>query len=436
MKPLAEGITDREVIPGIRVVSKRTGIADVVSIQGSLLGGEIFSPKSNTAVADMTAAMLDQGTVYRDKFAISDALEKVGAYVTFSCSNYRVRFTARCLSADVPLVVELVAEQLRFPLVNGRDLAVTRKRRMGELKKLKEDTRTRALELFLQRLYPSEHPNYFVPIRRQVRDTEGVTAGMVKDFHRKNYGRGSFILVAVGDVDRTPLEEAVARGFEEWQQSPLAVEGGERPSAKKRRKPSNRVVTLRDKTSADLMMGREIGIDRNHEDFDPLMVALYILGGNFSARLMTTVRDREGLTYGISSAVGGVDNRNDGYWYVWGTFAPPLLKQGHASVLRQLERWIKEGATPEELETKKVTITGVYAVSLATTGGLAGRILSILEQGRNVTYLDEYPERIKGLTLEQVNGTIQRYCTMDKLVTVTAGAVDKTWNPLVPSEQQ
>ena len=47
------------------------------------------------------------------------------------------------------------------------------------------------------------------------------------------------------------------------------------------------------------------------------MVGTYILGGNFSARLMQTVRDEQGLTYNIQSLVGGVDNGNDGYWVIW-----------------------------------------------------------------------------------------------------------------------
>lgn len=430
MKLLAEGIRDKEVIPGVRVVSKKTDIVDVVSIQGSFLGGDVFSPDSNSAVADMTAAMLDQGSVYQDKFSISNALQNVGADLSFGCSRYRVRFSARCLSRDVPLVMRLAAEQLRFPRMEPTDLAVSKRRRVGELKKSMEDTRTRAMDTFLQRIYPPNHPNYSVPLTRQIRDTEGVTARLVKSFHKKNYGRDNVIVVAVGAVDRSALEEAVAEAFEGWDESPLRVDAVAGIRARRRRKPSRQVVTLKDKTSVDLIMGHEIGIDRKHEDFDSLMMALYILGGNFSARLMATVRDREGLTYGVSSGLGGVDNGNDGYWLVWGTFAPPVLEKGRASVMKQVESWVKDGVTSKELETKKMTITGVYAVSLATTGGLAGRILSVLEQGRGLTYLDEYPEKIKGLSLEKVNHTIPIYCGGDKLVSVAAGALDREWRPL------
>lgn len=103
-------------------------------------------------------------------------------------------------------------------------------------------------------------------------------------------------------------------------------------------------------------------------------------------------------------------------------------------MLKQVEGWIKDGVTREELESKKVTITGIYAVSLATTRGLAGRILSLLEQGKDLSYLDEYPEKIKGLELDRVNHTIKTYCGVDKLVTVAAGALDKGWQPLESPE--
>ena len=97
----APQINDVTPFDGVRVLSLETGVHDVVTIAGSLLGGDVFSPVSNNATADMTASMLDQGTEERDKFAISEILEDVGASLSFTSDNYRVRFGARCLSKDV-----------------------------------------------------------------------------------------------------------------------------------------------------------------------------------------------------------------------------------------------------------------------------------------------------------------------------------------------
>ncbi|MFQ6673152.1 MAG: M16 family metallopeptidase [Fidelibacterota bacterium] len=425
---------DKQVLSGVRVLSMETGIVDAVTIQGSLLGGDVFSPQSNSAVAEMTAAMLDQGTVYRDKFAISAALEEVGASLAFSSGNTHVRFVAKCLSKDIPLVVELLAEQLRSPLMSEEDLVPARKRRVGEVRKSKEDTRTRAMEAFLQEIYPENHPNYFIPIARQISDTGEVGAETLKRFHAENYGTGNLIIVAVGAVDRTVLEETVAERFDGWQKSPLSIDSASGLRANKREREYNHVVTMEDKTSVDLLIGEPIGIDRNHPDFHPLMVGQYILGGNFAARMMASVRDEEGLTYGIRSAIGGVDNGTDGYWYIWGTFAPDLIDRGRKSTLVQLNKWLDEGVTQHELDTKKSTITGTYAVSLATTSGLAGQIAGTVEQGRKLSYIDEYPGIIDTLTLEEVNSAISNYCHGDALVTVAAGAINRDWSPLVKEE--
>jgi zinc protease len=117
---------------------------------------------------------------------------------------------------------------------------------------------------------------------------------------------------------------------------------------------------------------------------------------------MATVRDKEGLTYGIRSAVDAIDDHLDGMWNISATFAPALLEKGVTSTVAQVEKWVKQGITEEELANKKTTITGTYKVNLATSRSLAGSILTNAERGRPTSYLDEYPKLISALTLDQV----------------------------------
>lgn len=427
---ISERIDCSDILTGVRLFSMKTEIDDVVTIHGSLLGGDVFSPNSNSAIAEMTATMLDQGSIHRDKFLISEALEEVGAALAFSAGNYHVRFGGRCMKKDVKLVIGLLAEQLRSPAMNGKDLRSSKKRNIGDLKKSKQDTRTRVMEAFLQEIYPEKHPNFIIPVDQRISDTRNVDVEDVKKFHDENYGSGNLILVVVGDVDRRVVENSVKQVFSDWQISPLSIGREKTVKAKDRNGEHIQVITMKDKASVDLVMGQPIGIDRDHEDFYPLMLGHYILGGNFSSRLMTTIRDEQGLTYGTCSAIGGVDNGNDGYWFISGTFAPTLIQKGYESTLIQLQRWISSGVIEDELEAKKTTITGTYKVSLATTGGLASRILITVERGEEISDIDSYPERIVGLKLDQVNSAIKRYCNAEKLVTAAAGSIDKKWRTL------
>jgi zinc protease len=406
----------------------KTGVQDVVTITGSFLGGDQYSPQANMMIADLTAAMLDKGTKTKSKFEIADKLETVGASISFSSGQYHVRFNARCLKNDIPLVLSLLAEQLREPAFNKDDLTTLKTRLVGNLKRDKENTGKQAGGTFLRKLYPKNHPNYSYKIEDRIKMVDDIQPASLKYYHKTYYGLGNLTIVAVGDVDSKAFNTEVSKVFGGWKTSPLNKK--KTTLTAQQVKASSEYVTMKEKTSVDIYIGLPIGIDRDHEDYYPLRVGTFIFGGNFSARLMQTIRDEQGLTYGIQSWLGGVDNGNDGYWVIWATFAPQLVDRGYNASIEQLEKWLEGGVTQAELDAKKTTITGSYKVGLATTHGLAGQIITNADRGRPNSYLDKFPELINALTVDQINNAIQKYIDKDKIVFVAAGSLDKEGKPL------
>ena len=65
-----------------------------------------------------------------------------------------------------------------------------------------------------------------------------------------------------------------------------------------------------------------------------LRIGTAMLGHGFTGRLMGTVRDKQGLTYGIDAAVSE-DTIADGAWDISASFAPALLEKGLASTQRR-----------------------------------------------------------------------------------------------------
>lgn len=425
---IADRIIEQTPIDGIRLLTMKTGVKDVVTITGSFLGGDQYSPQANMLIADLTAAMLDKGTKNKSKFEIADKLETVGASISFSSGQYHVRFSAKCLKADIPLVLSLLAEQLREPAFNKEDLKTLKTRLVANLKRDKEDTGKQAGGAFLRKLYPKNHPNYAYKIDNRIKMVNDIMPASLKYYHKTFYGLGNMTIVAVGDVDSEAFNSEISKAFKGWKTSPLDKK--ESTLMANPVKASTEYVTIKEKTSADIYIGLPIGIDRNHEDYYPLMVGTYILGGNFSARLMQTVRDEQGLTYSIQSWVGGIDNGNDGYWVTGGSFAPQMVDRGYKATIEQLAKWVESGITKAELTAKQSTITGSYKVGLATTSGLAGQILTNAERGRPNSYLDNFPEFINALTMNQINNVIQKYIYKDKMFFVAAGSLDKDGKPL------
>ena len=420
---LAKQVIKSTPIKGLNLYSLVTGVDDVVTIKGSFLGGDLFG-KGNIIVPEMAALMLDLGTKKRDKFEIGSTLEMVGARLGFSSGRYRVHFSARCLKNDIGLVVELLSEQLMEPAYNKNDLQSMIKRRKAELKKLKEDTRTRAIETFLRELYPEKHPNSPPSLNSQINALGKINVNELKEFQKKYNGLGSFNICFVGDVDHNSIEQHLIKHFDGWDlNSTSTKQTNKKLSANTFGQHIQKLEHIPDKSSCDLITGHGIGIDQEQKDYYSVMMGQFILGGNFSARLMSTVRDEEGLTYGIQSTISGVEEGNDGYWYIWGTFPPEKIELAKLSIEKQLKLWYKKGVTANELAAKKATICGNYQVGLDTTSGLATRILTTVQRGKRLSFMDEYLDIINGLKLQKINDAISQYCNLENRITVIAGSL-------------
>ena len=422
---LSSKVVDSEPVEGIRLLTLKRG-SGVVTLTGSMLGGDIYA-SGNARTADMVAAMLDQGTTNMTKFEISAKLESAGARLGFFNGQARVGFSGKFLSEDTKMVFDLLADQLKNPLFAEEDLNKVKKRQVANYKRSKESTRGNATNNMLKAFYGTSHQNSPTDPDKAIKEIKKITPKNLKDFHLKNYGAGTMVIVAVGDVDHNSLESLIKEGFGGWKKSPLK----EKKETGTANKASDKVyVTMQDKTSTDFLVGTALGIDRYHPDYLPLYVATHTLGGNFSARLMQTVRVKEGLTYGINSSMRGFGNGNDGYWMVGGTFSPKLLSKGESSTLREIKKWAEEGITQKELDITKSTLTGGFQVGFDSTGGLAGGILDAIIVHGDLTYLDSYPERIKAITLDEANTAISKYIFFDGLYQVAAGTIDEDGNPI------
>jgi len=173
----------------------------------------------------------------------------------------------------------------------------------------------------------------------------------------------------------------------------------------------------------DVRIGVGVALRRDDPRFVPLHVANYILGGNFSARLMAYVREELGLTYGISSGLAGFDVAYNGFWQIAVTLSQENLTAGIDATMATIERFVSDGITTEELAVKQRTLGGLFTVGLSTTSGLAQAMHGHFLNGFEPSYIDRYPEIISGLTVGQVNEAIQTFLSADRLVTSVAGTL-------------
>ncbi|HWE24929.1 MAG TPA: pitrilysin family protein [Myxococcales bacterium] len=406
-------------IAGIQIYLDKTHVSEEIVLRGALPAGDVFNPPGKSGIARLVAGMLDKGTAHEDKLALAKKLESVGATLSFRSDAEMLNIEARFLKADVALVIALLAEELREPAFSTEELGKLKEQLKGDLARRREDTGDRADEAFRRAIYPEGHPNRPPSLDELEKAVDAATVEELRAFHGAHYGPEHLTLVFVGDIDPSALATALRQGFSGWKgENPLATGAlggwvaGQREIA----------VDIPGKTSVDVRFGQAVELRYKDPDALALRMGAAILGGGFTGRLMATVRDSEGLTYGIGAGINN-DSFVAGDFAISATFAPALLEKGIASTRREFSRWYQDGVTDGEVVARKTDLIGTYQVSLASPSGLASAILTTLERGYDLNWLDDYPDAINALTTSQVNAAIRKYLSPDRMKLVKAGTI-------------
>ena len=409
----------RSQVAGVDLITYHTDVKDVVVILGSLPAGDAMAEPGNIAIPTLAGMMLDRGTKKLDKFAIAEQLDNVGAEIAFSVGTQSLEIRAKCLKKDLPLVIGLIAAELRTPALQLQEFNKAKQQFIGALEASAQNTEARAQEAFGRAVYPPDHPNRPHTVSDYKAAAKAATLDELKSFHAKYYGPAHMTLVVVGDVAAPEAETEIDKAFSGWT-------GGQdyvRPAMPAVLKaPSEISVPLTDKPSVSVLIGQPTGLRYKDPDALALRVGTAILGSGFTGRLMGIVRDKEGLTYNIGAAMAE-DSIADGRWDISASFAPALLDKGIASTRRELDRWWNYGVTDQELAARKQGLVGSYLVGLSTTTGLANAILTDVQRGYDVSRLETYPAVVKALTRDEVNSAIKNHLNPSLMVLVKAGSV-------------
>lgn len=396
-----------------------TSIEHVVSLQGSIRTTPDFSG-SDPVIQDLMVELLDKGTRKRDRFALADLTENRGAQIRFRSGKNRVFFSGRVLREDLDQLLGLIAEMLREPLFDAEEFRKAKTLITSGLQRSMESSSLQAGSALSRRLFPRRHPNHQYHPERELEVLQALDVSDVQAFHMNHVGARELTLVAAGDLAGYDVEARIDEAFGGWNR-PGASGGFDRAGL--REEPKRISIPIADKQNVDVRLGHALGIRRNDADYLALYLGTFILGGNFSSRLMTVVRDRLGLTYGISAGLAGISTEFDGYFRTAVTLSPDKLEDGIRATLAEIDRIVDAGVTEEEVSDARSTVSGSYKVSLATTDSLAGKIHSYVILGLGAEYLDLYPTLVDQTRREDVDDALRRHLVPEAMQMVLAGAL-------------
>ncbi len=421
MTKQAYGAESFELAGGGSLVVARTRAKDIVSIEGSVLGGPNHLPHDRMAAASLAAELLDAGTTRHTKETLREALALRGITLAWSSDGDRTYFSTQCLPDDVPFVLDTVAECLGTSRYAAAEVESEKTRSIGQIRELAANTRTRASIELSRMLFDEKHVNHARTLDEIETDTKRATAREIAAFGH-SFGRKGLIVALSGDIDPAVAHKAAQRAFNALSsdgQPPLDKRANE-----KVQRAQESLIRINDKANIDVMLGIALPLHKLDQAYLPMSVVSEMLGGGFASHLMQTIRERDGLTYGVYSNLGGMGDGADGYLRVWATFSPARYAESVAALRRELHAFFANGLTSKALAQKKEEIAGSYLVGLSTTRGLSRMLHQTVADGRGLSYVSEYPDLVNAVSLAEIKAAAE-LVKLDKLSLAAAGTFDK-----------
>ncbi len=415
--------TTRSVLPGgmkLALLPKKTR-GEIANAQITLNLGDEQSLMNRKTAAELAASMLLRGARSKTREQIKDELDRLKARVNIGGGPTRVAVSIEAKRAEFPEVLKLVGEVLREPSFDAKEFEILRKERLAQVENSKSEPSALAfieLNRYLKPR-PKGHPQYVETIDETIANLKSATLDQVKSFYRDFYGASSAQMAVVGDFDSSEVGKLAASLFSQWKSPRPFVR-----IANKYVDLSSKTSSLEtpDKANAFITAGLNLEIRDDDPDYPALVLANYVLGGSgLNSRLMTRLRQKEGLTYGGASIFSASPLDKEGSFNAFAIYAPENLSRLEKAFREELERATKDGFDADEVSKGKSGLLQSRQVSRAQDGVMAGTLASYLFLDRTLKWDIDLEQRISALTEQQVTDAFRHRIDPNKISIVKAG---------------
>jgi zinc protease len=407
----------RELLPnGIVVLSRANFNSPSVVVSGYLQAGALFDSDQKLGLADFTSSALMRGTEKRDFQQIYDALESVGAGLGFNTSTHTTGYSGRSLTEDLPLLLDLLADTLRYPVFPAEQIERLRAQMLTGLAIRGQDTSDMA-SLTLDGILFEGHP-YARPDEGWPETVKAITRDDLVNFHRQVYGPKGMVIAIVGALEPKEAVAQVQRFLGDWQNA-LQEDLPELPALKPISNTTRRHHVISGKSQSDIDIG-SVGPKRKDPEYLPASLGNNILGQfGLMGRIGDVVRERSGLAYyAYSSLSAGI---GPGLWEVSAGVNPSNVDKAIDLIVEELTRFVQAGITQEELADSQANFVGRLPLSLESNGGVANALVNIERYELGLDYYRQYPDLVRAVKSEEVLQTAKKFIDPQCLAIATAG---------------
>jgi zinc protease len=409
-------IQRRKLSNGLEVLIVEQHEVPVVNMNLVLRTGAAADPQDRAGLANLTAALIDEGTQTRSSLDISNQLAAIGARLSTGSDFDNSSMNLLTLSKHLDRALEIYSDVVTNPSFPENELELQRKSRLAMLMQRRDNATAIAGNVYASLLYGRNHP-YGHPTVGDEQSVGAATNEDIRRFYETYYRPNNAALIVAGDVTPATLMPKLERAFANWKRAEVPAVRIEMPPS--REKATLYIVDKPGAAQSVLMIG-QVGQPRSTPDYFPLIVMNTMLGGQFTSRVNMNLREDKGYTYGARTSFDY--RRSAGPFMATAGVQTAVTKESVAEFLKEL-RGIRgeRPVTAAELEFSKQAIIRGFPRTFETAEQIANRLTDIVVYNLPDDYFDNYIANVRAVTVEKVNSVANRYLDPSRMTILVVG---------------
>ncbi len=414
--PAAAGAVDIKTVStpaGIKAWLVQDKSAPAVSLAFSFAGGTASDPAGQLGVTSLMATLLTDGAGTLTSQAFRQRQEDAAASVGFSASLDRLGGSLRVLSANREEGFELLRLALTQPRFDADMIEQRRAQTIASINQANQRPGSVAARKLMETEFAG-HP-YANDPDGTPDDLRKLSQQNLKQRAQALVIRSDLIVAAVGDIDEAELARLLDHAFG-------SLPAGTPPPLPPEWKPPTKartVVVERPVPQSTALLALP-GVARDDPDWYAALVLNHVLGGGGQqSRLFSEVREKRGLAYGASSSLRTY--KRAALLVVSTASANERIAEALRIVKAELARLRVDGPTEQELADAKTYLAGALALSLDSSGAIAGLLHSMQVDNLAPDHLTKRAALIAAVKIDDVRRLARRVLRDEALTTVVVG---------------
>lgn len=410
----AKSLDVQEVVSpgGIKALLVQDEKLPLIAMQFSFRGGVEQDPAEKQGLASMAVALLTEGAGNYDSLAFQQRLADNAISLGFGAGRDQLSGSMKTLAENKAEAFKLLHLALTEPKLDADAIQRVRSQQLTQIQFQLGDPSWQARYALLSNIFPN-HP-YSQRGLGTAATVQAITRDDIVAFIQDHLAQDNLIIGVAGKI--TPAE--LARVLDD-------VFGGLPKQAKLKPVPDvtwpepTSIRVDRAGTQTELLFTMP-SLKRDDPDWYAASIVNYILGGGgFASRLMGAVRDKAGLTYGISTTLNPMEHAA----MLMGSVTTENDKIGKAWKLIE-DTWLElyeTEPTEKDIAAAKAYLAGELPLRLTSTTAIAGYLVGLQQDGLPADYLDLHADFYNKVTKADISRVTQRWFNPDGIFVSAIG---------------